>query len=76
MNRLDLNVLADYRWPRLLGQADAFVAQVRAAGWRGAAELLSRAGPQQEDRRQRGLLPAGDCVIVPLGSSCGLVAPP
>lgn len=28
-NRLDLNVLADYRWPRLLGAADAFVAQVR-----------------------------------------------
>ena len=28
MNRLDLNVLADYRWPRLLGAADAFVQQV------------------------------------------------
>lgn len=29
VNRLDLNVLPDYRWPRLLAQADAFVAQAR-----------------------------------------------
>ena len=32
-NRLDLNVLPDFRWPRFLGQADAFVQQV--GGWVG-----------------------------------------
>lgn len=31
-NRLDLNVLPDYRWPRFLSQAAAFVEQV---GWGG-----------------------------------------
>ena len=32
VNRLDLNVLPDFRWPRFLGQADAFVQQVGVGG--------------------------------------------
>lgn len=30
VNRLDLNVLVDYRWPSFLGHAAQFVAQVSA----------------------------------------------
>lgn len=37
VNRLDLNVLADYCWPRFLAQADAFVAQVQGRGGRAGA---------------------------------------
>lgn len=37
VNRLDLNVLADYRWPRFRAQANAFVAQVRGRGGRAGA---------------------------------------
>ncbi len=40
VNRLDLNVLADYRWPCFLGQADAFVEQVGWVRGRQEAQLL------------------------------------